>query len=276
MLNKTEILVLLHLHNPENDLPEISKSQLYRIYAKLKKMQVIDINLIIKMPFLHKLLDLCEVYPKILDLLLGSNPVILNLFNREKTIRDVEFLSGYKKAYISRVVKLAVSVGVMSKNKNRYILNRKIDLGFVELLPLYLDVFRVCYGIPNNATVYFISDKEVLVSLKLSIEFNMTAYSRYDDYKLGLFGNENYYTSKQKLTIEDIFRHSLLVLEKNNDFKLKIMAMLFYCKNKSKLLKFDYLEFVKNTELVLSGNNVIGFPKLSELREKGEVYDIEL
>ena len=83
-----------------------------------------------------------------------------------------------------------------------------------------------------------------------------------------------YYLPKKKLTKEDILLHSLYVVEKDMDISSLIFVALFYAKFK-KEFKIKHL-ILMNLSAVLAGGEIKGYPKYQEIKDRAEVYNIEV
>ena len=96
------------------------------------------------------------------------------------------------------------------------------------------------------------------------------------EYGIKILTNENfYYLPEKKLSIKDVFRHSLIIAEKRNEHRYFLYAVLFYIKFR-KNLKNIKSPVLSNIELILEGKQIKGYPSLSEIKEKAEQYDISV
>jgi len=87
-----------------------------------------------------------------------------------------------------------------------------------------------------------------------------------------------YYSDKEpekELTKEDIFRHSLYVAEKEASARHLIFLALFYCKFEEELKDVKH-DIVENLKLVLQGERIKGYPTFEEIKEKADMYGIEI
>ena len=129
--------------------------------------------------------------------------------------------------------------------------------------------------IPASAIIYYKKKDHIVFSSKEELDAVKTAFSAYKDYGINLLNITNfYYLPKQALSKEDILRHSLCIAEKDMDIRYLIFIALFYAKYR-KELKIKH-QILININLVLSGKEVKGYPKYPEIKDRAEVYKIEV
>ena len=68
--------------------------------------------------------------------------------------------------------------------------------------------------------------------------------------------------------------HALLIAEKEKTIKHLIFISLFYIKFKKELsIKHPIVDKLK---LILKGKDIPDYPKLQEIKERAEIYDIKI
>jgi hypothetical protein len=131
--------------------------------------------------------------------------------------------------------------------------------------------------IPVNAVIYFKNDEEIIFSSNEELNASLTAFSAYENFGIKLYNiTYFYYLPKKKLSVEEVFRHSLYVSEKNpEEIRYIIFVALFYLKNRKNLAKIQHpiLEKLKRT---FYGEKFGGFPSLQEIKDRAVVYDLEV
>ena len=80
---------------------------------------------------------------------------------------------------------------------------------------------------------------------------------------------------EKELTKEDIFLHALYIAEKEPSVRHFTFLALFYYKYEEEL-KDVKNDIVKNLKLILQGKRIKGYPALEEIKEKADIYGIEI
>ena len=127
-----------------------------------------------------------------------------------------------------------------------------------------------------GAIIYLRNDKEVLYSTENEQDAAKTAFSAFEKYKLKILTPENfYYLPNRKLSIKEIFRHSLVIAEKRNEHRYFLYTALFYIKFRKNLENVQS-PVLDNIKFIIKGKRIDGYPPLSEIKEKAEQYDIKI
>ncbi len=127
--------------------------------------------------------------------------------------------------------------------------------------------------VPRDAMLIKIyKDGVIFKSLRVQ-DATLTSFSAYEDYGIELGLRDNYYTlPKRELSIEDVFIHSLDSAEGRSQ---RLFCILFYLRNKDKMQRVLH-SMVKDIRAVLQGEKVKGYPSLEDVRDRTEMYGIEL
>ncbi|VVB65025.1 Sugar-specific transcriptional regulator TrmB [uncultured archaeon] len=100
-----------------------------------------------------------------------------------------------------------------------------------------------------------------------------TSFSAYGNYGIELGLRDNYYTlPKRELSVEEIFIHSL---DSAEDLRQRLFCILFYLKNRDQLGKVEH-PMMADIKAVLHGERVKGYPALEDIRDRAELYGINL
>ena len=99
------------------------------------------------------------------------------------------------------------------------------------------------------------------------------SFSAYKDYGIDLGLMDNYYTlPKRELSIKEIFIHSL---DSAEVLQQRLVCILFYLKNREKLKGVDH-PLIEDIQAILRGERIKGYPTLDDIRDRAELYDIEI
>ena len=281
-----EILVLEQIAKGNKSLKNIatalekSESQIY-IYVKrlLNKELIQRVNCNIdakKIIHLSLLLQLLSKIPNLTPILEGPGISIFTVMLKPSTIEEIKKETGYKKSAIYKRLEEARKRSLIRKNKSRYEINDKMWSRLKEMLEeIKKFELNTDNRIPASAIIYYKKDDELIFSSKEEINAVKTAFSAYKDYGINLLNITNfYYLPNKKLKKKDIMNHSLYIAEKDTDTRYLIFIALFYAKFKTELkIKNNILN---NIDAILSGKNVKGYPKYKEIKDRAEMYNINV
>jgi hypothetical protein len=168
-------------------------------------------------------------------------------------------------------------IGLIKKTPFGYMLNEETWPQMKEfLVELIKQDMWFDERLPVGAKIYLRNKKGVLFSLRGSFKEGVpTAFSIFGKYGIKVHLLFNYYFyPKTNLSIQDIFDHSVVIVEKENEFGLKMFICLFYLKHRSKLSNEG--EVVRKIIDAFIGKKVEGYPPREEILEKCELYDIKV
>lgn len=257
-----------------------NKTQVYRTVASLVKKGFLEglqegtINIGSKV-HTSLLLQLLAKHPSIITPFSGSGIALFTALLESKAITEINTLTHLQDSIIYRKLKQGRYIQLVHKKENTYIFNEKIwplAKQFLQELQLYES--SIDSRVPINAIIYYKNDIEIIFSLKEEYEATLTAFSAYDRYGIKLLTHQNFYYLPQKILSEkEIFIHSLYVAEKEKSVRYYIYVALFYLKYKTRLktIKNHLLDSLLE---ILKGKIIPGFPKLEEIKEKAEIYNI--
>jgi predicted transcriptional regulator len=284
MLSKTSLRILYQLSIGQGSLKEIAKSikksdkQVYRECKKLKNVGYIDLErgevFPERLPHVNLLLQTLREHDNVIDLFSGSGIIVLVSLIEQKSIENIIEETQLKQSIIYRKIKQAESIGLVIK-KEGYVLNEKL---WPKAAMLFQELSRlnrfVDNRVPANSEIFYKSKEEIIFSNVTDINATKTAFSAYEGYGIKLYLLTNYYHLPTKnLTKKDILSHSIYIAEKSG-IREKIFTTLFYIKFKKETnLKHPMLE---NIDKILKGEKIPDYPKLSEIKSRCDVYDIEI
>ncbi|MBU0627997.1 MAG: winged helix-turn-helix transcriptional regulator [Nanoarchaeota archaeon] len=282
-LSKTELKVLEQIAKDNNSPQDIakslkkSKSQVYRAVKSLQEKGFIIISRKkaepAKSTHVSLLLQLLLKYPNSSDILADSGLNILIALLEPKKIKEIPI----KQATVYSVIKKGMDISAVRKSNGKYFVNDKLWKELREFLVEYLKYISIIdLRVPANAEIYYKTDSEIVFSSPGLQKADLTAFSAYEDYGIKILGYQNYYHLPQKkLTLKEVFLHSLYVTEKDMKIQHLIFVALFYIKYKKNLtnVKHTIIECLKQ---VLSGKKVEGYPTLAEIKDRADVYDIRI
>ncbi len=257
-----------------------NKTQVYRTVASLVKKGFLEglqegtINLGGKV-HTSLLLQLLAKHPSIITPFSGSGISIFTAIIEPRTMAEISALTKLQNSIIYRKLKQGRYIQLIHKKENRFITNEKIwpfATQFLQELQLYES--SIDSRVPINAVIYYKNDSEILFSLKEEYDAAPTAFSAYSKYGIKLLTHTHfYYLPKKSLSEKDVFTHSLQVAEKEKSVRYYIYIALFYLKYKTKLISIKN-SILNSLSEILKGKIMPGFPKLEEIKEKAEIYNI--
>ena len=283
----TELKVISELGKGNWKISEIAKalnissSQIYRLAQKLRKKRILSLSEGILQPemktHVNLLLKLLSNAANLSSPLSGTGLQIYLTILEPKTIKDIEKETGLHKTTILKKINQGRKMSVLLIENKKYRINEKIwpdaKECFIELKK-YED--SVDTRIPVNSIIYFKNIEEIVFSNKESNDAEKTAFSAYNKFGIGLLLITNYYClPKRQLTRREVFIHSLYVAEKSQDIKNLIFIALFLAKYKKELLRIKH-KIVKNLNKIFLGENIPGYPMLTEIKDRASIYNINI
>ncbi|MFH0875430.1 MAG: hypothetical protein V1859_05815 [archaeon] len=284
MFSKTGLRILHQVSIGQDNLKEIAKAikksdkQIYRECKKLIDEGYIKLDrgkiLPERQPHISLLLQVLREHDNVTGLFSGCGTLIFASLINKKSIGQICEETGLKKSIIYRKINQASNIGLIYK-KDGYVLNEK-------LWPKALDFFQeldrvnktVDRRVPATSEIFYKNNDEIVFSDNAKIDAAKTAFSVYNDYGIKLYLLTNYYyLPKKKLTKNDILLHSIYIAEKSGVREI-IFVSLFYIKYKNKIsIRHQMLEKI---DRILMGEKIPGYPYLSEIKSRCDVYDIRI
>ncbi|PIU30062.1 hypothetical protein COT07_02680 [Candidatus Woesearchaeota archaeon CG07_land_8_20_14_0_80_44_23] len=285
--SKTELGILKQVAEGNRRVKEIakvlnkSKFQIYRSGQKLIEKGFVDLSDGFYEPIKSTpstlLVQLLGEFPSAIEPLSDSGINILKCLFDAKTIKEIMQESGIKRTQVFKKIKQARGISLVRKIDEHYKLNEKIwskAIEFLKELKKYEETND--QRVPGNSTIYFKNDDEIVFSNKETINATLTAFSAYKDYGIKLLLLKNYYyLPKKKLSMKEIFMHSLYAAKKEMAFQNLVFVALFYAKYKNELSGIKHV-ILENIDRSFEGKHIPGYPTLQEIKDRAEVYDIKI
>ncbi len=213
---------------------------------------------------LHKILSLRRM-----ELLarLDRTPKSLEALAAETSIPG-DTLYGYLKGFLW--------VGVVSRSRHGKAYLFSFNYTFWPELKEFvtsLQEYQVLRLVPREALLIKSYENSVLFKSLRPQDATFTSFSAYEDYGILLGLRDYYYTlPKRKLTIQEVFIHSL---DSAGELQQKLFCVLFYLKNRDKLEAIDH-PMMKDLKAVLQGERIKDYPALEDIEDRTDLYDIKL
>lgn len=208
--------------------------------------------------------------------LAGSAITTYVAFLEPHTVQEANHITGLSVPTIYKHSTIARRRNILRRKGKNYVLNEKIwpELKeFLEALRTYEQ--KIDQRIPLSAIIYHKTKEEVVFSCREKVNATVTAFSAYDKYGIQLYGYNNYYVlPKQTLSVDDILTHSIYTVEKTKSIRSLIYIALLYLKEKNTItIKHEVLE---NLKKILYGEIIKGYPSLQEIKDRAQVYKLEV
>jgi predicted transcriptional regulator len=289
MYSKTEMLLLHGLCKGATTVPELSvmmkvgKVQTYRTITSLKEKGAVrfeDGNVIPQnQSHLYTLMNLMHDSSAAVTLLAGNGLDIIRELREPGTAAEVSVRLGVSQRTVSRSIKRMRNVGMLSKEGDRYSLNKKMWRGLRPLADRYADYWESFdERVPPGSRIYRKSPSRVVFSNDRDLKCTKTAFSIFGEYGITSYQDTHYYCDlPHPPTIRDVMIHCFDVIEAESDWRLRMMALIFYKKNRKELEDMrhhmkDEMELVLRTKK----GRVEGWVPLWEMQERAEMYGVDL
>lgn len=285
-LSKTELKMLKSI-SKKNKVDgiatalSISKSQAYRVIRKLGDKGFITIDKEGIRPTLkthtNLLLKILNEFDSLIAPFSGAGLKIYTELTEPRTINEIKERTGLQKAIIFKKLRQGKKISLIVHKKAGYEINKKIWKDANEfLVELKRYEENIDPRVPVNSSIYMKKEDEIIFSSKEQIDAEPTAFSAYGKHGIKIFLNKNYYyLPKKKLSRKNIFRHSLDIINKEHKIRYIIFVALFYIKFKKELSKVHH-RVLEDIKRVLKGERIPNFPTLDEIKDRAEVYNIEV
>lgn len=286
-LSRTELRILKEVTRGNRSISEIaqalgkSKSQIYRSGNKLiRNGMVLCLKGLfepVREAYVNLLLQLLGSYGSLIEPFSGSGLKVLTALLEPKSIGDLMQETKLGRAQVFNKIQQAKAISLVRHESGKYFLNDKLwGLAIDFLRELKVHEETVDLRVPADAVIYFKNEKEIVFSSKESLDASLTGFSVFEHYGIRVLTSTNYYyLPKRKLGKKDVFRHSLLIAEKEREIRQVILLALLYVKHKESLTRIMH-PLVDSIKKILAGQSIPGYPKFEEINDRAEVYGIKL
>lgn len=275
-LNKTELEILVN-YEDNTSITKLaqalkkSKSQISRSLNSLENKGFLENKKLLKLYHISLLLQALKNNPQLINIINDSSFEILLELSSPKSVEDLS--KKFKKITIYKTLEKFKKYNLIKSFRGYYGINRAIWLDLYEFVVSYNEYSKnIDSRVPLDSKIYYKTENEIVFSNNKELNATKTAFSAYD-IKLMLTKNY-YYLPNKKLSIKQIFHHSLYILEQEYDYKSFIFLALFYLKHKKELnINNPTLKLVKD---ILNKKIIKGYPTYNEIKERAKVYDIKI
>jgi predicted transcriptional regulator len=283
----TQLNILYQKGKGKNTISEIalalkkSKSQVYRALNDLSNMRIVKLNRgnfeLNLNTHINLLVNNLLNHPNLINILSDSSIQILQECLSPITISEISNKTKLYKATIYNWIKKYQKVSIIKKSDNKYLFNTKLWNDLKEFL-IEFKKFNdsIDFRINPSAKIYY-KDKNLIVFATKTLEnASPTAFSEYTKFGIDILTIKKYYSLPIKTNnVVDVFTHSLYIAEKEKDFRNLLFIALFYLKNKTKLNKINN-PILDDIKLIIKGENIKGYPTLSDIKDRAKLYDVEV
>jgi Transcriptional regulator len=287
MILKREMHVLSEMSSGEEDVLVIagalnmSRTQIYRVVKSLREKDLVKLN--------ERRLTLCRgTYQALLstvlhysfgarDILADSGLEVLAEMTEPKTVSEIATATEVHQTTVSRKITDMRRVGMIRKTGTRYYINHEHWPNLKELAEAY-KAYKMTNDlrVPTGSILYYSSKAYAIFSNDKELEYTKTAFSLYSEMGVTLHHFTNYYcTLESPLTVQDVFTHSLHIISVDDDWRLKMMALIFHVKYRDELGEVKHpMKDLMNE--ILKGSRVKGWVPLWEMQERADMYGVKL
>ena len=279
MLNESELILIHHYANGTNDRGIISekmgrtRTQINNIVKGLKIKGILSDSDEMKIttdPFAIRLMNIMRPSKGIAKLFSNSGLDILIELREPKTIKELESSLGISQATAYRRLRTAMDVGAVIEQCGSYQINKIAWPELSDLLNCAFERKRVFdERIPRDSEILIRKGKETVFSNPRQLDFNNTGFTIMGELDLELGFCDRYYTtSVERIGIKDAFEDAFNISNVKDDYRLRLMLILFYEKNKDMINPPE--EFLKIRDMIMSGTKVPRWPTLKDIESRLE------
>ena len=286
MFTESQLSVIHSIAKGNDSIPDISESeglsipQTYRVVKQLTDMRLVskrDKIQLERVPLAASLAKTLGSAPDIVRPLSGSGLDILAAMTGQKTVPEIVEESGLDPSRTYSKMRELLDRSMVIKTGHRYSVNLRVWPEFGQLLTDLRRYKEISIeDVPVSASVYHAGKEETVFSCDRADGYMRTAFSRYGEFGIDFVpGKEYCTTSDREPDLDTVFLHSLYVISKEGDWRLRMFTLIFYCKYKGRL-SMPALPIVSEMLNVLAGKKVEGWMPLSEMQERARMYGVEL
>ncbi|MBO7351694.1 MAG: hypothetical protein J6U12_02095 [Candidatus Methanomethylophilaceae archaeon] len=286
MFTESQLSVIHSISKGNDSIPNISESeglstpQTYRVVKQLTDMGLVskkDKIQLERVPLAASLAKALGSAPDIIHPLSGSGLDILAAMTGQMTVPEIVEEIGLDPSRTYSKMRELLDRSMVIKTGHRYSVNLRVWPEFGQLLADLRRYKEVSIeDVPISASVYHAGREETVFSCDRADGYIRTAFSRYGEYGIDFVpGKEYYSTSDREPDLDTVFLHSLYVISKSDDWRLKMFTLIFYCKYKERL-SMPALPVVSEMLDVLAGKKVKGWVPLPEMKERAQMYGVDL
>lgn len=289
MYSQSEMQLLSHLAEGAVTIEELSeaaklsKVQIYRTVASLKEKKAVRLErgeiVFEEQPHIYSLTNLMHDASAATRLLAGNGLDIIREMREPRTAAEVAERLGISQSTVSRAIKRMRNNSMLSKDGDRYVINDRI---WPELRPMadryaaYSESFDD--RVPTGSRIYHRSKELVIFSDDRDLECTKTAFSRFGEYGIKIYLGTRYYCSiPDPLTVRDIMVHCFEIITSDKDWRLRMMALIFYKKYRNELKDIEHSMKDEMEEVLRTKTGKVnGWVPLKEMQTRAEMYGVNL
>ena len=258
-----------------------SVPQIYKIVGTLRNNDTVRLSdgkvIPERKTHITLLLDVLSnsVYAKIS--LSGHGLDILAELMEPKGTSEVSSSIGLHQTSVSKKMRQLEAIGMISKNGRTYVINDRLWPELRSMVDSYAEYNRVNdMRAPPGSKIYYSSEEEVIFANNNSYDLSKTAFSKYEENGIKFYLGTYYCINPPRnVTRREIFLHSLYVTAAGGDWRLRMMALIFYVKFKNELGDIEHpLRY--EMDRVLKGERVVGWVDVEEMQERADIHGVVL
>lgn len=258
----------------------ISLTQVYRVVNDLRRIDLLEDSRTLTLkrtPMTSSLTKLLQSVPDVYMPLSSNGAEILAALDVPRTVPEICQRSGLELSRTYTKMRELHRRSMVAKQGHRYSVNERIWPMLVPFLNDYRRFLEINpEGVPVSATVYHRGKDSTLFYSMEPTKYEKTAFSVYGEYGIDILSEGSYCrTDEGEPTMDEVFLDSLYVISKTDDWRLKMFALIFYCKYRDRL-KIPDLPVMNDMLDVLDGKRVKGWVPLWEMQERADMYGVEL
>ena len=286
MFTESQLNVLLSVMNGHRKPSEISAStgisiaQVYKVTNSLKKVGLIGKGKelsVTRTPLAASLAGVFQYAPNVPKALSSNGAEILSALDVPRTVPEICNLMNLDQSRTYTKIRELYDRSMVEKDGRSYSVNTRawpVLIPFVKDYRRYLEMNPD--SVPVTAKIYGRKDDGILFRCPDPKGYRQTAFSAYGEFGIDIVPNGYYCsTSAEAPTLDTVFSDSLCVISKENSWRLRMFALILYCKYKDRINVPDspVMDEIRD---VLDGKDVKGWAPLSEMQDRATMYGVEL
>lgn len=212
------------------------------------------------------------------DILRGRRITLIAALDRDpKSVSELSAETGIPAKtlyfYLKDIIRLGIAKKIKNKDRNGFLYSFNYTL-WAELKSFLTSLLEheARQQLPEDAVLIKIYSNSILFRSLRQLDATPTSFSVYEHYGIDLGFRDHYYTlPKRKLSIRDVFIHSL---DSAESISHRLYCILFYLKYRDDLSDISH-PVMRRIRAVLRGDRVRGYPSPDEVKSRAVMYEIE-
>lgn len=256
-----------------------SQAQCYKLINTLQEKNVITKDPITLQPILHirLLAQFIKEHPQTIPFLADSGINIATATLKPRSLEQLQQEIGYKAPTLYKKLQQARTYSLIQKEQDKYSINLRV---WSQIQPLLESINAYNQAVddrlPEGSIIIYKTKDDIIYKNEKSLNITKTGFSAFEKYKIPIFSDKKYYAwPPRKLDEKIVFKHAIIITQKDPIIQHYILLAIFYAKYKKLLFSIQH-PIVNNIKKILNGEIITGYPSKEEIDERAKIYGVTI